>query len=77
MRQARPERPPSLLDRRVLGTNPATVTVEYRGKGPLVVTGPTTNRSYAFTRFGQRVMMDARDRDLTRTFTSLRLIPDP
>lgn len=75
MPQARPERLPS-LPRRAPAANRATITLEYRGKGLLVVTGPVTNRSYVFTRTGQRVTMDARDRDLARTFVSLRLVPN-
>jgi len=77
MRQAKPERPPSFLGRGFLAANRATITLEYRGKGLLVVTGPTTNRSYVFTRTGQRVTVDTRDRDLARTFVNLRLVPNP
>jgi hypothetical protein len=75
MPQAKPERPPSLPSRGP-ATNRATITLEYRGKGLLAVTGPVTNRTYVFTRTGQRVIMGARDRDLARTFVSLRLVPN-
>jgi len=64
------------LQRRLLAPNDhAFVTVEYRGKGRLVVVGPITGRSYVFAKTGERVTMDARDRELARTFVNLRLVP--
>ena len=49
MPQARPERPPSLPSRGP-AANRATITLEYCGKGLLVVTGPVTNRNYVMPR---------------------------
>lgn len=71
------ERPASELGGDLTRAHQATITVEYRGKGLLIVAGPITNRRYVFLRTGQRVAMDARDRDLTRTFVNLRLVPNP
>ncbi len=77
IREARPAPPASLRVRGLVAANRATITIEYRGKGLLVVTGPITNRSYVFTRTGQRLVVDARDRDLARAFVNLRLVPNP
>lgn len=54
----------------------ATVILEYRGRGALVVAGPVTGRRYVFAMTGARVTLDARDREIARTFVNLRVVSD-
>jgi hypothetical protein len=42
-----------------------------------VVAGPVTGRRYVFAMTGARVTLDARDREIARTFVNLRVVSTP
>lgn len=50
------------------------LVVEYRGKGSVRVQGPATGRIYCFSGPGTRMILDPRDRDITRTILGLRIV---
>jgi hypothetical protein len=53
-----------------------TVRFEYLGDAPVMLTSPTTGRSYRFEQRGARVEIDLRDRPWLASQPNLRQLPN-
>lgn len=63
-----------LAPARALQSASPTVLVEYRGSSARTLQGPVTGSTYFFAHAGAQLALDIRDRSLTQTVATLRLV---